>query len=347
MVKEYLVMIHGVQQDLFPKDHRSQYEGFAKQIARLLPGESPWDSPGDLIGIEWGFPEADYPQHPCEADLGHNHLLLSAAQRFYVKPTLRLLDLHRPKHRLLSWLTNKKLRNLMAVGFADMFYYVSKDGKQSLRLSVARQIIDALLDGENEIPSAPISFTFVGHSAGAVIAADFLFFLFDKEREVEDYLGSQICGDEVYRLLIGHLKTLREKVKAGSLRLRRLITFGSPFAMVVLRSAKVVELFANDKPLDPRSYGVIDHDEARVKAFFGGVVAGPRWVNLWDEADLISWPISPLFRSGSGEDDRRNCFLKDQRVNSHWWIGKAHTEYWERRSVHVAIADAWFSETGS
>jgi hypothetical protein len=110
------------------------------------------------------------------------------------------------------------------------------------------------------------------------------------------------------------------------LRLRRLITFGSPISFLAFRSDALVEILARDDRLRPEDYGL--------KSELTGEppLPGPRWINLWDRDDPIAWPVSPLMESE---------LVEDVYVDVSNSVTSAHTAYWKSRKVHKEIARRW------
>src|SRR5688500_18256244 len=103
-----------------------------------------------------------------------------------------------------------------------MFYYVSSDGKAAVRAALAEQIVRFVEAGRGDTRE-PISLTFVGHSAGSVIAFDFCYYLFAEE-------DRRFVKDPIRGMYNEEVKHLRALALEGRLRIRRLVTIGSPIA---------------------------------------------------------------------------------------------------------------------
>ncbi|MEM1211018.1 MAG: hypothetical protein AAGI68_01860 [Planctomycetota bacterium] len=343
-MRETLVLVHGVQPQPFVKPHDADYEALLKGIARYLPEDSPWHN-AKPIYIEWGkrhptpptppFPPTA-PTAPGTPDTHRNHHALSPAQQHYGTATLsRLKRTDRFSLNPARWGLNG-LRSLFVFGFGDMFYYVSKDGKASLRTELASRIVQALAPQLTpERDPDPLSLTFLGHSAGSVICADFLFSLFFEDRPAEDFLGPpKETDDPEYQALCGQLERLQRMARGGRLRVRRLITFGSPFALVLPRNRQLVEDLADCEPLNPAHYGLKDSPADRPSSPFDhSPLTGPRWINIWDRDDPIAYPIAQLFNDHPCAQD---LYL---RVSP--WVSKAHQAYWNSGKVHKHIARLW------
>jgi hypothetical protein len=245
-----------------------------------------------------------------------------------------------------------KFRGLMMYGFADMFYYVSQDGKNAVRYALAKTVVDHLRglgvdldDGGGDA----ISLTLLGHSAGSVAAFDFLFALFYAPRQIEEFIapaevkggpsqqGAQAAtadAPEVART-VSDLKRLKEMVKAGRLRVRRLFTFGSPITMTAFRADSLLTILSRDgdpqrsNRVDGAQYGLTRNDAA-----FGQPLAGPRWANFWDKDDPIAWPVEPLMRQAGAE-------VADVYVDVSDSVTQAHGAYWASDRFHRAVAGLW------
>ncbi len=107
--------------------------------------------------------------------------------------------------------------------------------------------------------------------------------------------------------------------------------FGSPVTPLAVRTDSVVETLAGDEQLNPRDYGL----ESTFKN--GDPRSQPRWINIWDQDDLIAWPVEPLIRSnGSGEKT-----VEDVYVDVSDWTTKVHQKYWQSDKVHEELAKRW------
>lgn len=316
-VHEIVVYIHGVSQSHFgvphEEDYRALHDGIADRNA---------DWPGRFLGVEWGW---NYSPGPAE---GHEQLTeaqhkfggrilesLTATRDFTLNPGRFIVD---------------GLRPLLIYGFSDMFYYVSHDGKRSVRGTVADQIRDFV---SRVIPAGePISLTLLGHSAGSVIAFDFAFSLF-YERPRDGNRGSDAIGHGYLRRGDSGFQSareLREMARAGKLRIRRLITFGSPISMLACRSSEVVSILADGGRLDPKDYGLDSNVDG------GDEIQGPRWLNLWDRDDPIAWPVEPLMQKTT--DPPR---VEDIYVDVSDSISHSHDSYWRSKRAHKTIAERW------
>ncbi len=318
MPHEYLIFIHGVSQDsesseddgLTPKEKHQQsydslYEGISK-VGSSFPNRAEWKLATPCY-IEWG---SNFDQQP---DPKGDRLLAAAQDNFANRILPNVQDSKdfalNPVRAFLP-----TLRTLMIKGFSDMFYYVSREGKNSVRKTIALQILECIQ--EPLASGEPISLTFFGHSAGSVVAFDFLFSLFFSQEHL--FLEDEMDKD---------IKELRSLVAARKLRVRRLITFGSPISMLAFRSDAVLKVLANNRRLNPSDYG-FDQDLATDSPLTGG-----RWLNFWDKDDLISWPVEPLMKKSDS--------LQDIYLDAGDHISSVHNEYWTSKKMHAEIAARW------
>lgn len=313
---EYLIFIHGVS-DQNNQSHTPTYDqlyGGIDGVDKEFTHSDQWET-AIRCDVEWGW---NY--DPPSANPG-GHRLLAQAQENVAKMMTPLIDKAsdfslNPARGALSG-----ARQLMIQGFSDMIYYASKDGRNSVRATVASQILEKIRDPLAE--ESPISLTFFGHSAGSVVSFDFLFYLFADDSLVSDRTFFDETNPEHKQFLV-----LRELAQSGRLRVRRLITFGSPISMLSFRNDAVLDILAKGEKLNPSDYGFDRNPEV-----FGEPLPGPRWINIWDKDDIIAWPVAPLMPESS--------MVTDMYIDVGDFISRAHNQYWDNKKVHRAIAKAW------
>ena len=59
----------------------------------------------------------------------------------------------------------------------------------------------------------------------------------------------------------------------------------------------------------------------------------PRWINFWEQDDLIAWPVAPIMDSEVVKDINVNIAT----VNP----DDAHNKYWESADCHKHIGKYW------
>lgn len=312
-MREIIIFVHGVSSDQLGRRHDMEYDALYEGVADVSPRQSPWRT-AEVCRIEWGWNYDALPQTRSQQ-------LLTLAQTTLGERMLQVVnEAYDPTINPGRFVVNA-FRPLMMYGFSDMFYYVSSDGKAAVRGALAEQIVRFVEAGQGD-PREPISLTLVGHSAGSVIAFDFCFYLFAQE-------DRRFVKDPVKGLYNEQIKQLRTLALEGRLRIRRLITIGSPIAMLACRNDVVVELLADGGRIDPTWYGLTQNPTA-----FGLKLRGPRWLNIWDKDDPIAFPVEPLMQNHGGA-------VSDVYINVSSNIATAHDLYWGHPDVHAHIATHW------
>jgi hypothetical protein len=336
MARETVIYIHGVSRSLEGRRH-DEYRRLHDGIRTFNPA-----FPESYLGIEWGWNSGTEPK-----PRGHE-LLTDAQRQLGARAVAAVGDVREftlnPARAILNG-----MRPLLMFGFADMFYYVSNDGKNDVRRAVARQIIDHLEPAADDL----ISLTLIGHSAGSVVAFDLLFHLFyvppDKRTPAErsratvpaDAVPPEAARPHVFlrplqttrpaeaRRTAAALQTLRRLARQDRLRIRRLITLGSPISLMAFRSNALLAILARGGRVDSALHGL-----ARAPQGFGDDLQNPRWINIWDKDDLVAWPVEPMMTGGG-------LIVKDEYVDVSDSVGGAHDAYWDSPRVHRLIAQRW------
>jgi hypothetical protein len=311
MVKEFIVYIHGITCLGQHKVHNSEYDELQRGVASEFNSNSEWNN-AQLCFTEWGW-NFDKQFNPG------NQRVLSKAQSNLSKRVLHKVKTSKDFTINPLRFALNPMRKLMLFGFSDMFYYVSSDGKLQIRTSICEQIsskIGNLLDDDNSL----ISLTLIGHSAGSVIAIDISYYLFSGK--IYSFVNNQTSPGTVKIF-----EQLREKALDKKLRLRRLITLGSPISMLACRKDEVVELLAAGRKIDPVLHGIVDNPNFPT-------LTGPRWINIWEKDDPIALPIEPLMENSKNS-------VEDILIHSTDSIRKAHNLYWSSSEVHKIISEKW------
>lgn len=311
MLKEFIVYIHGITCNCEPGPHIDEYDKIHNGVGSLLPPNSEWHN-AVVCRTEWGW-NYDKQQSPS------SHRALNNAQNIFAERVLDKVNSSKDISLNPLRLALTPLRNLMLYGFSDLFYYISSEGKLAIRTSICEQIakdIGNLLDDDDSL----ISLTLIGHSAGSVIAIDISYYLFSGK--IYSFINKQTSPETVKVF-----ERLRKKADDQKLRLRRLITLGSPISMMACRKDAVVELLAAGKKIDPALHGIIDNPKFEK-------LSGARWINIWEKDDPVALPIEPLM-------DNSSSSVEDVLLHSTNFISKAHNLYWSSSKVHRVIAKKW------
>jgi hypothetical protein len=312
-MREIIIFVHGVSSDQLGRRHDAEYDALYEGVTAASSASSAWRT-AEVCRIEWGW-NYDALSEP------KGQQLLTLAQTTLGERLLQIInEAYDPTINPGRFVVNA-FRPLLVYGFSDMFYYVSSDGKAAVRGALAEQIVRFVEGGQGD-PREPVSLTIVGHSAGSVIAFDFCFYLFAEE-------DRRFVKDPVTGLYNEQIKQLRTLALEGRLRIRRLVTIGSPIAMLCCRNDAVVELLAEGGRVNPAWYGLTQHPAA-----FGAKLRGPRWLNIWDKDDPIAFPVEPLMESHVGA-------VADVYINVSSNIAEAHNLYWDHPDVHQYLAQHW------
>jgi hypothetical protein len=319
-IHEHFIYIHGVSPDN-NQSHEKMYNSLhngVNAVETSFPNRSAWQKV-ERCDVEWGW------HYDPDSSLEGNHLLAEAQEKFagLVLPQIEeAQDFTLNPLRMLLF----TMRNLMIKGFSDMFYYVSRDGKSSIRATVASQIMACIQEPLQQ--EQPISLTLLGHSAGSVVAFDFLFYLFAPQDLLKKHEFIETRYKDIDASTLKDFEKLRQLAENKKLRIRRLITFGSPISMLAFRSNAVLEILAHGKQLNPSDYGLDQNPQV-----FGNPLNGPRWINFWDKDDIISWPVEPLMQNSP--------IIKDIYTDVADRLATVHNEYWKSPIVHENIAAYW------
>ena len=285
------IYIHGVTGPE-PADHSPDYQAFRDGLrARGL--ELPSDQ--DSVDIEWGW---NTPEAGDTKTLGQAEAKIAAVMKTAPDPEGFGL-----KQLIMTPIANS-LRDLISLGFADVTYYVSDVGKSTVRSLVWNRLLDDIG------PDNATELTIVAHSAGTLIAHDFLFWLYSAQRD--DRLEA---GTEPGLPSIDDMRAARV-----NWRVRRFVTLGSPLAPLTVRAPALADkIAAKDAPwLDAADLGV---------------TGGALWLNVWDRHDVISYPLADLYAHNGRVLDLYPDHSDDVR--------HAHGAFWESDDVFDVLAQNW------
>lgn len=300
---EVPVFIHGITSEREPRAHASTYLSFLGLVNKALAarGKEPFAEPP--IMVEWGW----------EASLGKDKYL-AEAERLVAREALASSGRRRgitlnPLRRFTDG-----AREAFLYGFADMFYYISRDGGRAVRDNVFRHLGGEIESakkrgGRNRVN---VSLTFIAHSAGTVIAHDFMYRLFG--------WGAR----PVFGLTLNRVRRLARRRR---LRVRRFYTMGSPIAPFIFRSEDLVEKILKKERLNPAVIG-LDADAE---------LANPRWVNFWAREDLVAYPVAFFYEEGENGE----AVVVDRRVDLGGSFPGVHSAYWRSAEIADYVAETF------
>lgn len=298
---EQCVYIHGVvaEQDR-PAKHTKQYEAIRNGIDRELRerGGDPLPAVTTSVTVEWGWdtPDAGETRTLAIAESMIANRVKSATPRDRTGFT-----------SLVFAPAVQPVRGLIMFGLSDILYYVGKRGKKLVRSLVWNQILDQI-DTDQDV-----DLTIICHSAGALIAHDFLYWVFSGDRDDHDKIIEQ------------GIDPAKVAAAAHNWRVRRLVTFGSPISPFMVRSAHVADKMAASPSarLDATRLGL-------GRPAHSGET--PVWLNVWDRHDVLSYPVRPFYEGANIVD------LYPDHSDS---LPNSHDAYWTAPSVHRDLAVHW------
>ena len=329
---EVFVYVHGVT-PRGQQSHAAQYanlhNAITSQASKLNP---PKAIPTGYCGVEWGW-------DPTNGQ-GKSHQLLDKAEEALGDRAIAAAS--DPS----DWTLNPmriavdKFRGLMIYNFADMFYYASQDGKTALRYAMSNSIIERLRQMSVDLDNDAVSLTLIAHSAGSVVAFDFLFALFYHPRKARDFIdpnlvktgpsqkGAAAASPAEVNQTLNDLDRLKNLAETGRLRIRRLFTFGSPITPLAFRADSLLTILPHNDRIDGAQYGLTTNGN------FPDPLPNPRWVNFWDKDDPIAWPVEPLMKQAGAE-------VQDVYLDVSDSVTKAHESYWANETFHQELAKRW------
>jgi hypothetical protein len=295
--KEIPVFIHGITPGRVPGPHTEDYEALLTLVDGALVREGKAAFTAEPLMVEWGWLDGGRNTWP-DKDLALAEILVhDACEQAEAGATDFTLNPLRPVY--------SRLRDAFLYGFADIFYYVSADGEATLRDHVfgalAQRVAAEAASGEG------VSLTFFAHSAGTVIAQDFLYHLFAG--------AGHAPHPEV--------RALRESLPPGAVRVRRFYTLGSPITPLFFRANSLVRKAIAGQRLDPADLGLGPDP----------MLGDPRWVNFWDKDDLFAYPLAFHFATPGGRKA-----VEDRYVDVGDVFPSVHGAYWRSEEVAASIA---------
>ncbi|MDH4224618.1 MAG: hypothetical protein OEW12_03115 [Deltaproteobacteria bacterium] len=302
-MREIILYIHGITPAPYPGLHKKKYDGFHQLLSKNLKN---LDCPMEFhrVDVEWGFEEQASPTEDR---------ILSEMERWL----FRKMDERPVRRKKLSWRgwldVQRSIRNYLVLGFNDVVYYISEDGKKQVRKNVLSTLLNNLPflkdDGDQYM------LTIIAHSAGTLIAHDVLFILFGPGRQhfLTEPQDLEVLGQ------------LQDLAGSGRLAVRRLITMGSPLAPLIVRSEELMRIIRGDGRFD----GKIDEETIGIRR--GAVTS--RWLNFWDERDAFSYPLSFMYIS-------RDQAVEDIPVTLGKGFPDVHRQYWYSDEIPRRVAES-------
>lgn len=312
---EIALFMHGMTPDDHPEVPLEEYRRMREQLVRRWNGNDPFT--GESIMPVWNFQPESGPHRPsADVEVVSRNVntrlkrMEKESKGFNWNPVRLLAKL------IGRWSWAKRL---YYNGLGDVFYYTSEDGEGEVRREIMEQIVEKLREHDPHGEKS-FSMTIFAHSAGSVIAHDMLWHLFSKKREA--------LTDSTTEAALDYIR--RTYVKPGKLRIRKLLTSGSPIGPLMIRSRRLIDIMkGKDARLDPADLGLTRQYPADIDP------SKPRWINFWDRGDILGAPLADFY-------DKDRKIVRDEIFTvAIWPPGKEHTGYWLNRRVLDKIADYW------
>lgn len=297
-MKEVIIYIHGITPSPKSKPHTPDYEAFEKVLTKQLNKHNK-RYPDHSIYIEWG---SDLPSNTT------NDRKLAPTENILLQKVNEISDKHCDCTINPLRLVYNVIRKNFVLGFADMFYYVSEDGKAEIRKNVLSTVLNKLPPLEN---GEVYSFTIVSHSAGTVIMHDLLFIIFGGSS------NSYLTDPNDKNLLKG----LQNYANNGRVHIKCFVTMGSPITPLIVRSKTLLDALFAGQRLDPDRIGIRPSTKGD----------SSHWLNFWDKDDIISYPLAFLYNNP-------NNLIEDYYINIGGFFPSVHNAYWSSEKVAKIIA---------
>jgi hypothetical protein len=294
---EVALFIHGITTGKYTGSHDSVYDPLYELVQNALQelDKPPFDVPP--VKVEWGWQsgqssEAD--RYLSEAESSIHDRVSAIEKGVHDLSPLRPLD--------------ALAKRYMMLGFADLFYYVSRDGENSVRRHVFGYLNGQISALKAHTPR--LSLTIIAHSAGTIIAHDLMYHLFRPAGQTGD-------GDDPVR-------QARELAQQGKLRIRRFYSMGSPITPLTVRANSLMTKIVHDTQINPEDIGLRQGDG----------LSNPRWVNFWDEDDLAAFPVEFLYANETG-------VIEDHYIRLGGFLADVHGRYWTNEELARTIAETF------
>ncbi len=232
-------------------------------------------------------------------------------------------------------LVNPLRESLLLRGFGDAVYYVGEDGRIAVQLSVYRQVLEALEQYRSRIErdiareelNIKVRLHAIGTSLGTMIINDFLHGLFSntgyrikvhpEQAKEPKIVTSDVLEEEkqqtVERYQFWRLAAQKRRLEVGSI-----VTMASQIPVLLLRSQRVVDAFANGETLPADEIGIPPDTKEII------------WKIFYDIDDVLAFPVRPLFGDYPG--------IQDIQVDVADGL-KTHTSYWRNETIHEQVAE--------
>lgn len=194
--------------------------------------------------------------------------------------------------------------SIITRGIGDVLYYCSAQGECIVRRSVYKQVLEKL---DPYLESEEVRLHLIGQSLGVTITHDFLYGLFNPNKQYKPGFYEQ--GEEVD---VKRFERWRQKAQTKQLKLGSLTSTASQLPLFSMRNQVLVNRLANEQLIDARDIGIIDSNQIQ-------------WQLFYDVDDLLGFGTRRLYNCGNA--------IGEYQVDSGDNPGDAHTSYWKNSVV--------------
>ena len=335
-----LFFVHGLMINDPPSEEAKPYDSMWEPVKQMYNLSERIDG---IVKVNWGQyleeiaePRLDEKINQAQkfiADqINYDRLRQNPSYNNIILTGMEMDTTWQPWWRLLV----KPLREtLLLRGFGDAVYYVGEEGKIAIQLAVYRQVLQELeqyrqqieADLENAEINIKVRLHAIGTSLGSTIINDFLHGLFAQtgyriqihpEQDKEPKIITSDVLEAEKQQTVERYQFWRESARKNRLEVGSIVTMASQLPLLLLRSQRVVDTFANNKTLPADEIG-ITRDTTEII-----------WKIFYDIDDMLAFPVRPLFGDYPG--------IQDIQVDVGDGV-QAHTSYWKNDKIHAQVAE--------
>lgn len=287
----------------------------------------------DIISVDWGHYLEDTDEPRLDEKLKKAKQFIAKQLNFPAKQQNSSNSLEN-NPSLQPWWRSliQPLQNLVwSQGMGEAIYYSGEEGKIALQLAVYRQILEFLEKYRHqternlykEEATIKIRLHTISNGLGASVVNDFLHGLFSQSGErikndsqqakeptiVSSHILAEQKQETVERYLFWRTAAQKKHIELGSI-----VNIASQLPVLLLRSQRVVNTFANQETLLVDEIGIPEQTKEII------------WKVFYSIDDLSAFPISPLFDGHPAiQDIPIEMSNNDSNYPNYWVNGIVHT----------------------
>lgn len=292
----------------------------------------------DIISVDWGQDCERMSETRLDEKINQAQKFISEKlnlDRIRQNPSINNIVLSNSEREPWWRSLVQPMRDILFGAGNGTIYYVGEDGRIAVQLVAYRQILEVLekyrpqieKDLKREEPTIKLRFHAIGDGLGAVVINDFLHGLFShtgkrlrkhSEQAKEPKIVTSDVLQEEKRETVESYLFWRRAAQENRLELGSIVSIASQLPLMLLRSQRVVDAFANGETLQADEIG-IPHNAKEII-----------WKVFYDIDDLQAFPVRPLFGAHPA--------IQDIQVD----VGSGlhtHINYWENQKLHEHIAE--------